>query len=126
MAPEVFRNEQYDHKVDMFSFAILSYELLARKRAYDSMLMTMESVARAVAFSQLRPPIPKKWPEELTDLFQRCWAQKPDQRPEFGDIINELKALVAKVQEMPPEGEKNELLEALSPASALSGCCVLQ
>ena len=34
MAPEVYANEQYTHKVDVFSFGVLAYEMLAKKRAY--------------------------------------------------------------------------------------------
>lgn len=51
MAPEMWNDEVYSHKVDVFSFAILAYELLSRKRAYDDNFMTMEGVARAVCYS---------------------------------------------------------------------------
>lgn len=47
MAPEVYGSENYTHKVDVFSFGILAYELLSRTRAYAENLLTMEQVGGA-------------------------------------------------------------------------------
>jgi serine/threonine protein kinase len=34
VAPEIFRNEPYDEKVDVYSFGILMWEVLAAKKPY--------------------------------------------------------------------------------------------
>ena len=45
---------------DVFSYGILAWELLARKRAYAERLLTMDQVAAAVERSTtFRPPLPK-------------------------------------------------------------------
>lgn len=38
----------------------------------------------------LRMPIPKDcmFPPALKSLMERCWAQKPEDRPEFGEIVS--------------------------------------
>ena len=126
MAPEVYLNRSYDHRVDVFSFSVLAYEVLARRRAYDTLLLTMDQVAKAVAASGLRPPLPKRWPPSLSSLIARCWAQDPEERPEFEAVADELYAMLAEVEAATAAGTPSELLKALEPEPALAGCCVLQ
>lgn len=115
----------YSHKVDVFSFAILAYEVLARRRAYDDVLLTMDQVARNVSTKGLRPPIPRKWPPALTQLLEACWSGDAAARPEFDQLVERLEALLSEA-EASPEGQPSELLDALAPARSVGGCCVVQ
>ena len=121
---EVFKNLPYSHKVDVFSFAILAYEVLARRRAYSQLYMTMEQVALSVADTDLRPPLPRSWPQPLKDLIAKCWHKSAEQRPEFAEIVLELEALLEQAEATEP-GQPNELLDALTPSSSLAACCTL-
>jgi len=125
MAPEVYGSENYTHKVDVFSFGILAYELLSRTRAYAENLLTMEQVAKAVSSSGLRPRLPKRWPAELSELLTRCWAQKDGDRPEFPDISRRLQDILAKADAV-PSGQPNEMLDALKYQGGVVGCCSVQ
>ena len=122
MAPEVHRSEQYGTKVDVYSFGILAYEVLAKRRAYEERLMTMDQVAAAVSNSGLRPTLPPRWPPALRDLISSCWAQRALDRPIFTEVRAKLEELVAQA-EATEAGEPNELLDALTPKS--SACCVV-
>lgn len=124
MAPEVFRNDRYSHKVDIFSFGILAYEVLARCRAYNDVFLTMDQVAKSVSADGLRPKLPKRWPDPLRDLIGRCWADKPSDRPEFEQLVDELEAMLETMEGTLRPGESNTLVQVLSPPA--SGCCVLQ
>lgn len=110
--------------MDVFSFAILAYEVLARRRAYSQLYLTMEQVALSVADTDLRPPLPKSWPQPLKDLFARCWHKSAAERPEFAEIVMVLEALLDEAEAAQP-GQPNALLDALSPPSPLAGCCAL-
>ena len=123
MAPEMWASEPYTHKVDVFSFAILAFELLSRTRAYEGHYLTMQQVARAVAESGLRPNLPKRWPTALSKLLACSWAQNADDRPEFAEIHTELCRMKARADSV-PEGLPNELYDALVPP--VRGCCTLQ
>ena len=123
MAPEMWASEPYTHKVDVFSFAILAFELLSRTRAYEGHYLTMQQVARAVAESGLRPNLPKRWPTALSKLLACSWAQNADDRPEFAEIHTELCRMKARADSV-SEGQTNELYDALVPP--VRGCCTVQ
>ena len=102
MAPEVLSpaTRRYTHKVDVFSFGIVAYELLMRKRAYADLAchIGMEQVALRVERVGLRPTLPKRWPLAVSSLVGRCWAALPEERPEFSQVEAELEALAGALQ----------------------------
>lgn len=134
MAPECFSVDHngsgggsgtYTNKVDVFSFAILAWEILARKRAYNDTYMTMDQVARAVHSTGLRPKLPAKWCEELKSILQRTWAQLPDERPTFAELAIEIDDLHLKAAKSCAEKGTTLAQElGLDDASA-GGCCLL-
>ncbi|CAI5512014.1 unnamed protein product [Closterium sp. Naga37s-1] len=81
MAPEVIEHRAYDHKADIFSFGITMWEMLTGKLPYPD--LTPLQAAVSVVQRGLRPPIPKGTHPRRADLFERCWATNPADRPEF-------------------------------------------
>uniref|UniRef100_A0A0D3HRS1 non-specific serine/threonine protein kinase n=1 Tax=Oryza barthii TaxID=65489 RepID=A0A0D3HRS1_9ORYZ len=96
MAPEVINHQPYDNKADVFSFAIVLWELITSKIPYN----TMTPLQAAVGVRQgLRPGLPENAHPQLLDLMRRCWEGIPSNRPPFSDILAELEDLLARVQE---------------------------
>ncbi len=89
MAPEVFKHKPYNAKVDVYSFAMVMYQMLFRVKPlmqYDAL-----RAAKLAASHHVRPPMPnldgKHVSKEQADaykllvkLLQRCWAAKPEER----------------------------------------------
>ena len=51
-------------------------------------------VSMRVVNEGLRPKISEKdGPGPFLDLMKRCWADDPDRRPSFGEIIRDLDAM---------------------------------
>ncbi|XP_044475345.1 serine/threonine-protein kinase STY8-like isoform X1 [Mangifera indica] len=95
MAPEVINHQQYDQKADIFSFAIVLWELVTAKVPYAN----MSPLQAALGVRQgLRPDPPENSHPKLVDLMQRCWEEIPNKRPSFSEITLELEALVNEVQ----------------------------
>ncbi|XP_040995882.1 serine/threonine-protein kinase STY46-like isoform X2 [Juglans microcarpa x Juglans regia] len=95
MAPEVINHQPYNQKADVFSFAIVLWELVTAKVPYDS----MTPLQAALGVRQgLRPDLPKNAHPKLLELMQRCWEAVPDNRPSFSEITAELKILLQEVQ----------------------------
>ncbi|KAF8408132.1 hypothetical protein HHK36_007274 [Tetracentron sinense] len=90
MAPEVFKHRKYDKKVDVFSFAMILYEMLegeppfANYEAYEA--------AKYVAEGQ-RPVFRVKNIPELKELTEQCWDHNMSQRPSFLEILKRLEKI---------------------------------
>lgn len=94
VAPEILREERYTEKADVYSFAILIWELVARAVPYVGQNSLM--VARAVAYKGLRPEIPAYCPDVFRDLMMLCWTHEPEKRPMFSEILNILDEIPAE------------------------------
>lgn len=94
MAPEVINHQPYDQKADIFSFAIVLWELITAKVPYD----TMTPLQAALGVRQgLRPDLPDDAHPKLLDLMKRCWEAVPCSRPAFSEIRIELEELLQEV-----------------------------
>ncbi|KAL4616350.1 hypothetical protein ACB092_07G193300 [Castanea dentata] len=100
MAPEVIEHKPYDHKADVFSFAIVLWELLTGKLPYE--YLTPLQAAVGVVQKGLRPIIPKHTHPKLAELLEKCWQQDPALRPDFSEIIEILQQTAKEVGD---EGE---------------------
>ncbi|VFQ60404.1 unnamed protein product [Cuscuta campestris] len=106
MAPEVIGHQPYDHKVDVFSFGILMWELLTGKLPYEH--LTPLQAAVGVAQKGLRPIVPVSTHPLVADLIKRCWDEDPSLRPEFSEITKDLQNILNMVEEQEEESEKKK------------------
>ncbi|XP_072979791.1 serine/threonine-protein kinase STY46-like [Typha angustifolia] len=95
MAPEVIEHNPYDHKADVFSFAIVLWELLTGKIPYE--YLTPLQAAIGVVRKGLRPTIPKSTHPKLAELLEKCWEQDPTKRPDFSEILDTLQIISKEV-----------------------------
>ncbi|XP_073033988.1 serine/threonine-protein kinase STY46-like isoform X6 [Primulina eburnea] len=95
MAPEVIEHKPYDHKVDVFSFGVVLWELLTGKLPYEH--LTPLQAAVGVVQKGLRPNIPTHTHPKLAELLERCWQQDPTLRPDFTEITEILQKISEEV-----------------------------
>merc|ERR1719499_332618 len=97
MAPEVLMGDSYDQHADVFSFAMVMFEVICREVPFED--LSIASVALHVANGG-RPDmeaIPPDCPKVLVELMMRCWSQEPSERPEFNVILEELDSICANL-----------------------------
>ncbi|CAI0394416.1 unnamed protein product [Linum tenue] len=96
MAPEVFKHRKYDKKVDVFSFAMILYEMLEG----EPPLASYEPYEAAKYVAEGHRPIfrSKGFIPELRDLTDQCWAADMNRRPSFLEILKRLE----KIKEVLP------------------------
>ncbi|XP_030521386.1 serine/threonine-protein kinase STY8-like isoform X1 [Rhodamnia argentea] len=98
MAPEVINHQPYDEKADVFSFAVVLWELITAKIPYEN----LTPLQAALGVRQgLRPELPENAHPKLLEVMQRCWEAEPGKRPAFCEITVELEHLLQEVQELP-------------------------
>ncbi|KAH9305389.1 hypothetical protein KI387_009793, partial [Taxus chinensis] len=84
MAPEMIQSRPYNHKVDVYSFGIVLWELITGMLPFQN--MTAVQAAFAVVNKGLRPTIPQDCPLSLADIMSRCWDANPEVRPPFSEV----------------------------------------
>ncbi|KAL6991296.1 hypothetical protein U1Q18_009413 [Sarracenia purpurea var. burkii] len=115
VAPEVFRNEEYDTKVDVFSFALILQEMI--EGCLPFLAKQENEIPKAYA-SKDRPPFrapAKCYPHGLKALIEECWDENPTKRPTFKQIIARLETIYSN------PGHKRRWKVSL--LLQLFGCC---
>jgi hypothetical protein len=84
MAPELC-GTKYDRKVDLYSFGLIAYEILAGKPVFDKSL-TMPQLSLKVSSGE-RPAVPTAVDRKVADLIECCWGVDPKLRPTFDEIL---------------------------------------
>ena len=84
MAPEVIRHEPYGTGCDVYSFAILCWEMLTYSIPFPR--RSPVEVALAVANEGLRPDMPPHAPPAAARMIESCWQQDPQLRPSFQQV----------------------------------------
>jgi len=89
MAPEVVRHEDYDEKVDVYSFGFVLWYMCTGELPLDG--HTQEELLNAAAAKEdLRPDLTRIKFEPLRDLMRWCWTGDAKRRPTADDILMEL------------------------------------
>ncbi|KAJ0964823.1 hypothetical protein J5N97_025961 [Dioscorea zingiberensis] len=88
MAPEMIKHKPYGHKVDVYSFGLVLWEMVTGTIPYEE--MTPIQAAFAVVDKNLRPTVPPECPAALRALIEQCWASHPEKRPDFWQIVKVL------------------------------------
>lgn len=70
MAPEILSSEKYNYKVDIYSFSLIAYQLITKKRP-------------PVDISLIQG-------EENQEFLRRCLSKDPIERPTFDEIVEEI------------------------------------
>ncbi|KAL6267587.1 hypothetical protein P5V15_000661 [Pogonomyrmex californicus] len=86
MAPEVFEGSRYTEKCDVFSWGIILWEVLTRKKPFDDIGASAYRIMWAVHVGQ-RPPLIEGCPKPIEDLMTRCWRKAPEERPSMDEVV---------------------------------------
>ena len=110
MAPEVWnveeivneatgrrsRKSRYNEKVDVYSFAIMLWIMLALDLPYLDLAHDLDSLTTKVILKGHRPPIPNKWPPAIQGLLKRAWSKDMNDRPHMQQVCTILKDALGK------------------------------
>ncbi|KAG8039543.1 hypothetical protein G9C98_008186 [Cotesia typhae] len=96
MAPEVFEGSRYTEKCDIFSWGVILWEILARRKPFDDIGGSAYRIMWAVHVGQ-RPPLIEGCPKPIEDLITRCWSKRPEERPSMDEIVRVMTCLASFV-----------------------------
>jgi serine/threonine protein kinase len=132
MAPEMLLSRPYGVKADVYSFAIVLWEVAVGdgRPIYGSQLQSVDQVVEYVGRRGMRPEMlpdidearrstgqfapPSAVPADLMTLARASWHPDPDSRPSFGDMVGDQKKRSRRAVGRPT------IFAKISAASAIS------
>lgn len=107
IAPELYENSNCSNKADVYSYALILYELFALK---------LPTTEKCPIIRGSRPSL-DEIPPQYIELIESCWSQEPNSRPTFKQIVQDFITNGDKYFNMPnidKEILQNYTLEALN------------
>jgi serine/threonine protein kinase len=110
MAPEVINSSDYNQKADVFSFAMVTYEVCCRRVPFETLepcAVTREILKGGRPDLNDTRLVPPEVPPRLLELTTRCWSQEPEDRPSFDEIQREMVELLEEFGGDLPRGSEH-------------------
>lgn len=85
MSPEVWRNQKYDRRSDIWSLGVLLYELAALKHPFQA--HNEKALCEKVLRGQY-PPLPKNFSSDLSTVIKMLLQLDPNKRPSATEILD--------------------------------------
>ncbi|XP_073328439.1 mixed lineage kinase domain-like protein [Pagrus major] len=90
-------NHVYNKECEMYSFGIVLWEIATCKRPFEG--CANEDIYERVCEEKYQEPLPDDCPKPLGDLINTCRAYKSFHRPSAGVLVDQLRSVVAKLEE---------------------------
>ncbi|XP_073328416.1 mixed lineage kinase domain-like protein [Pagrus major] len=90
-------NHVYNKECEMYSFGIVLWEIATCKRPFEG--CANEDIYERVCKEKYQEPLPDDCPKPLGDLINTCRAYKSFHRPSAGVLVDQLRSVVAKLEE---------------------------
>lgn len=97
MAPEVALSKPYGTGCDVYSFALVFWEMLALTEPYAG--MDINAHLNLVVKRGVRPRVDASWPPRLRVLLERGWNESAKDRPPMASATNILRGEVARARD---------------------------
>jgi len=125
MAPEQIQSGQFDARTDLYSLALVLYELATGRRPFERATLA-QSLAAASQGSLPRPSEFMPFPSHLERILCRALAVDPKERyPTAHSLLAALDAFRAEQPWMSPTHELAQLLRELYPKGCPAGARAL-
>lgn len=90
--PKVALNQPYNEMVDTYSFSMVLWEMLHKRKPFAG--MNVDTHRQVVCRDGVRPEIDNSRPRDLTQLFTQSWHQDLDCRPNFSSIVRQIEGML--------------------------------
>uniref|UniRef100_A0A3B4TXT8 Guanylate cyclase n=1 Tax=Seriola dumerili TaxID=41447 RepID=A0A3B4TXT8_SERDU len=117
-APEHLRKHGTSQKGDVYSFAIISQEIVLRKSTFYTECCSdrAEKLSRVI-MSYFRPDLnfetASEKEAEVYMLIKSCWDEDPERRPDFKKVENCLGKIISKIHNQENESYMDNMIRRL-------------
>lgn len=89
MAPEALRDRAFTSKSDVWSYAIVLWEI-GTLGAFPYSQIHDDELQQHIITNEKRLNRPDDISTEMYDLMQCCWSSRPENRPSFDEILRQI------------------------------------
>eukprot|EP00003_Mantamonas_plastica_P016877 TRINITY_DN2822_c2_g3_i1.p1 TRINITY_DN2822_c2_g3~~TRINITY_DN2822_c2_g3_i1.p1 ORF type:complete len:355 (+),score=138.19 TRINITY_DN2822_c2_g3_i1:39-1067(+) len=86
MSPELLVGEKYDETTDVYSFAMVLWEMITGEVPFAGK-NAMQIITKMVIDPTYREPLPEDLNNEIRQLVTECWAPNAENRPSFKEVF---------------------------------------
>ncbi|XP_032596367.1 uncharacterized protein LOC6568594 isoform X1 [Drosophila grimshawi] len=93
VAPEVFEEGKYTKESDVYSFGIVFWEVMSRKKPFSQFNRSFEFTNVEEIQNGKRPPLSDIIESEfnyIKEIIERCWDTDPKNRPTISELVEQL------------------------------------
>ncbi|KAL1399872.1 hypothetical protein pipiens_007883 [Culex pipiens pipiens] len=87
MAPECLQDDDFSIKSDIYSFAVLVWELFTQATELPFKELSDEELVAQSQAGKLDWKVAEKTPENLHKILTSCWSLNPKERPSFSQLV---------------------------------------
>mmetsp|Transcript_24683 Transcript_24683/g.49896 ORF Transcript_24683/g.49896 Transcript_24683/m.49896 type:complete len:414 (-) Transcript_24683:86-1327(-) len=97
MAPEVAKEKPYNETVDVYSLAIMAWQIFSMSTPFSGYSVAMHN--DLVVEKGYRPKMNPKWGEKLESLLTKAWSKTIEERPTMKEVTKVLRDEVNALQD---------------------------
>ena len=93
MPPEALRERAFSSKSDIWSFAVVLWEIGTLGKFPYSDILDDHQLLKYILGNRGRLPRPERIDDDIYHIMTICWASTPEQRPSFAELVTWLNFL---------------------------------
>lgn len=90
LAPETLSNLTYLKSSDVYSFALIVYQIITKENPYKKFTNIID-LLKTVILDKKSPEFNEPIESCYKKLIEQCWSENPNERPTFDSIVHQLK-----------------------------------
>lgn len=94
MSPEMLQSKPYSEKTDIYSLALVLWEIFAGVPPFEE--VRTAQLQQAICVENVRPVVPETCPEEYRALLEQGWSVNPAARPSAVEMCTVLTKLLRR------------------------------
>jgi serine/threonine protein kinase len=111
IAPEVINGKEYTFKSDIYSIAMLMWEISSGQPPFINYEHDYNLAMNII--NGIRPKILLETPIEYKNLMEQCWNADPSKRPDVYTLIDKIQEMNLYYQNTPDESLQSEIYSNL-------------
>lgn len=119
MAPEAMSDSPVTAAMDVYSWAMFTYELLAEKAPFHSLKRVWD--LPALVLDGLRPELDSEWNNKVSALISDAWLHKAERRPPATELVERITAIYQKERKRYEKTRRDKKSAAASASPAQTG-----